>query len=314
MTILDDVIAGATDDSVSTSNLLRKLLVVGKRLDSEELVTWAKSEMNGYERHLNVLPAYRGPIEVPVRVTFSGPMGSMVRHSVSQESVPDEPSGFRKGNFNVALSQPLAELEALAGGEDDATSTWSSSAIGQFQKWGAEERAPHVYLHGVYVVEKIIPRSLLRGVVDTVRDSALDLALGLQCELPDAGEVNGPTTHDPKVRTIVTNNYHTHIHGDSNTVGVGESVTQYVTVTQGDATGLLSELNSLGLADADRQILEEAIEEDSQNGIDAPGNAIWAFLGKLGAGVVKLGGEVAKPAAIASAKAAIGSYLGVEIL
>ena len=47
MTHLDDIISGATDESTSTSNLLRKVLIVGHRLKADQIIGWVKSELEG---------------------------------------------------------------------------------------------------------------------------------------------------------------------------------------------------------------------------------------------------------------------------
>ena len=309
---MDEVIAGATDSGVSTSNLLRKVLVLGRRLKSPELAEWTNGELNGFNgRPLEDFPSYRGPLTIPVQVEFAGPQGFSVKHYISEESVPND-GGFRDAQFRLYLDQPLAELETLSQADRDLMQAWPSRAVGQFQKWGAEGKAPSVPYCGVFSAHKVITRAMLEGVVHTVRNKALDLALDLQDHFPDAGEVNGPSIQDPEVRNIVNNYYQANIHGGTNTVGMGENVTQNVTVSQGDTAGLMDALERLGLAKADQEHLLAAIEQDKKDG-NGPGNAVWAFLGKVGAGVVRFGGEIAKPYVAAAVKTAFSGFFGVPI-
>lgn len=58
MTRLDDIISGATDESTSISNLLRKILIVGRRLKAYQISDWAKQELEGYSNDVE-LPIYR---------------------------------------------------------------------------------------------------------------------------------------------------------------------------------------------------------------------------------------------------------------
>lgn len=309
---MNEVIAGATDSAVTTSNLLRKVLVLARRLQSPELAEWTNGELNGFSgRPLEEFPSYRGPLTIPVQVEFAGPGGSMVKHYISEESVPND-GGFRDAQFRIYLDQPLAELETLSQADRDLMQAWPTRAVGQLQTWSSERRAPSVPYYGVFSAHKLITRAMLEGVVHTVRNKALDLALDLQENFPDAGEINGPSIQDPEVRSVVNNYYQANIHGGTNTVGMGENVTQNVTVTQGDTAALMDALDRLGLAKADQDQLKAAIEEDKKEG-DGPGNAVWAFLGKVGAGVIKFGGEMAKPQVVEAIKTALSGFFGVSI-
>ncbi|GAA1745327.1 hypothetical protein [Microbacterium paludicola] len=49
MSLLDEIITGATDDAVSTTNLLRKVRVVAHYLGAADLTAWVKGELNGYD-------------------------------------------------------------------------------------------------------------------------------------------------------------------------------------------------------------------------------------------------------------------------
>ncbi len=90
MTILNRLIDGLTDDTISTSGALRKFLVVGSRLKSAPIRHWVNGELNGLgDLPLDEYPIYRGPIQVPVEVLFAGPFGSWQKHFITKEVVPD---------------------------------------------------------------------------------------------------------------------------------------------------------------------------------------------------------------------------------
>jgi hypothetical protein len=91
MTTLDALINGLSDDNLTTSNALRKFLVVGKRLKSDVIVDWANGELNGLNGvDLEDYPIYRGSLEVPVQALFTGPFGAWQKQLISAEDVPDE--------------------------------------------------------------------------------------------------------------------------------------------------------------------------------------------------------------------------------
>lgn len=294
---------------MSTPNLLRKVLVLGRRLHFHALVSWAESELNGYTGELLTdIPPYRGPFQVPVEVWFVGPGGFWSKNQISKEAVPDE-GGFRDRNFFVHLYQPILELEILAAGEHDPEHQWDTLSLSKMQKWSSAGKTVHMEFCGIRSVKQIIPRNLISGVIDAVRNKALTLALDLQADLPEAGESGGPTTNDKEVNRIVNFHFNTNIHGGTNTVGMGENVTQNVQVNQGDYEGLAKVLKSLGIEEKDRAELVDAVEQDGGK----PGAAVNGWLGKLGSGAIKVAGAAATPAVIGAVKAAITSLTGVPI-
>jgi hypothetical protein len=321
MTTLDALIDGLSDDNLTTSNALRKFLVVGKRLKSDAIVDWANGELNGLNGvDLEDYPIYRGPLEVPVQALFTGPFGAWQKHLIGAEDVPDE-QNFRHVFFHCWFDESLAELEQLAQHEGTLSKPWPFSAVAAFNRWSTAGRTISVEMHQVHSVERIVSTALLRGVIDSVRNKALMLALDLQSDFPDAGEMGGPTVQDKEVGNIVKYHFETHIHGGTNTVGQGENVTQTVTlgqgenvtqnviVKQGDSEALMLALEKLGLALGDRNALGEALKEDGNR----PGSAVNGFMAKLAAGAVKIAGAAATEPAIAAVRMAITGFTGIPV-
>ena len=309
MTILDQLIDGLTEDSISTSNALRKFLVVGSRLQSEPIKAWVNGELNGYGKTpLEQYPSYRGPLSTPVQVLFAGPFQSWQNYYLAEHEVPDE-GEFRKAFFYIYLNQSLAALEEMTRAEDSLGTPWPTNAVMQLRRWSSEQRAPHMEMYEVHSAKQLVSKPLLHGVIDAVRNKALQLALDLQADVPDAGQSGGPTVQNKEVERKVSFHFETHIHGGTNTVGMGENVTQNVAIKQGDSEALMLALEKLGLAQQDRQSLGEALQKDGNK----PGHAVKDFLSKLGVGLIKIGGEVATQPAIAAVKTAITAFTGVPL-
>lgn len=112
MSLLDEIIHGASEDSQSVATLLRRVKVLASRLDAVSLDEWVGHELAGYP-DTESLPAYRGPFPAEVLGTFAGPFNSSIRAA----PVPSVgfPADMREGwMFKVAFTEPISELEQLS--------------------------------------------------------------------------------------------------------------------------------------------------------------------------------------------------------
>lgn len=135
--LLESIIDGATEDAVSTSNLLRKIVVVSHRIQSTETLAWAESEIAGYDTESpDKLPEYRGPLKVPVSGTYTGPMGSSATQVLSDYGVPED---YVSALFHVRSFQPLAEPEGMARNRDANLGVpWPAAVVTKWNGWGRE--------------------------------------------------------------------------------------------------------------------------------------------------------------------------------
>src|SRR4051794_38562589 len=110
MTILDDavnVLAGTADN---TSTALRKLLIVGTRMEAQPIVEWCKKELTGYEEDLyDNYPPYRRRLRTPVVVRWSGYGGSSRELPLDSTVVPEE----LRPMWTHSYAEPIDELETL---------------------------------------------------------------------------------------------------------------------------------------------------------------------------------------------------------
>jgi len=85
---LDEIIDGATDDALSTSNLLRKVRTVAHRLGAEEILKWVDRELNGYNS-VEDLPPYRADLVTNVQGMWAGPFNARLSAVLSAGSIPE---------------------------------------------------------------------------------------------------------------------------------------------------------------------------------------------------------------------------------
>lgn len=253
MTLLDDIITEALNDAVSTTSLLRKIVVVAHNLDAEPLGIWARGELNGYQ-DIAGLPSYRANIETPVAGFWGGYFQSTAHQPVSHSGIPAE---AKAALFTVQMMQSVTELEDLAGADTDPGVAWDPQHVGVYNTWIDKGQVPHLEGFSLVSARRVIPRSFIKGVLNTIRNKALDLALELQRANPEAGTLNGPTVAEPPIASAVVN-VTNNIFGNSNNVAVGDAALQHSHVIANDVESLLRAARDVGLRDEGLDALRDA--------------------------------------------------------
>lgn len=296
MTLLDEIIDASTGESGSTANLLRKVRVAAHRLGASEISTWAQRELSGYPNDAE-LPDYRVQATSVLGI-FAGPARSEIRHDLQRGS--DE---FLEW-FSVEIRQPLSELESFAGAESDAVREWPAWLVQKYERGGFFRMNMHV----LFSAHNVIPRQRIHGLIDTVKTRALDFALELQGEFPDAGSVDGPTVNSEPSLARTVNNITNNITGHGTNVAIGnEAVRQHSSVTVGDVAAFRSEAEALGLTvDAATEFVT-AVETDQS--VDGP--AVTHFLDRVRRGSISLGSAVASDVVAGSLIELAKGFLGL---
>jgi hypothetical protein len=280
MSLLDEIIEGATDDSLSTANLLRKVQVAAARLGATDIVEWTKHELNGYKGSHVELPANRAARRTRVEGVFSGPMRSFMTHDLPQ---PVGRDGWDQW-FEATFPQPVAELEAFAAADDDSKIEWPAPVVSRYEDTGAFS----LEYHGLYTAHIVLTRQMLRGLIDSIRNTALDFAITLQLANADAGSVGGPTIEsDPNIASVVyniTNN----VTGHGTNIAAGDQISQTSTVNEGDRFSLTEELRKLGLVSNDVEAFADALDADRR--ID--GLNVQSFLDRVKSGAITVATDV----------------------
>ena len=188
--IQDEVI----DADRPLASVLRKARVLAAELDNEPLRHWATHELNGYPDEA-ALPPYRARRPVPVLGNFAGPFGSRVENMpIPQLSVDER---LRDGwLFNFAFTEPVAAYEeALRTDQADLKAPWPAEGL-------VVARPRVLEAMECMTAWRVVPRGLVVGVVEGVRNRLLEFVLELKREAPEAGDV--PASELPLSKDRVT--------------------------------------------------------------------------------------------------------------
>jgi hypothetical protein len=206
LSLLRELIEGASGDTVAVATLLRKVKVLAARMRTGELAEWVEHELSGYPLDAK-LPEYRGPFRADVLGTFGGPFGTGIKNApIPPIAFPEE---YREGSlFNIEFRERIAELEKLSEpGKEPLVAYWPADAIllvNSLIQQGRVASYPQMWLQQAW--QTFSPANLA-GIVDMVRTRILDLALSLEEVAPEAGEPNVVVPNTDRIQSIVTNVY-----------------------------------------------------------------------------------------------------------
>lgn len=303
MTLLNDIIDGATDDGVGTANLLRKVQVVAHRLGSNELLQWVAHELNGYP-DVNDLPPYRC-IEGQVQGVYSGNLYEALPQALGAGQIPERAAAAL---FTTRLSASIAELEELSspGNDRELGVPWNVQEIAMYNRWAEERLVPLINGHSLRSANRAVTKGMLRGVIDAARNTALGFALDLQATAPDAGTAGGPTMAEAPVAQVVNHYYWTHINGDGNQVAQGKNIRQRSQVVKGDLGSLLKAAEEVGLdaggsAELARAVLADSTERPSK---------VKSFLSRVREGAFEIGTGITAEVAATQLSELIATFQG----
>lgn len=180
MSIIHDIQEDILNPSIPLSSALRRATVLAFRLQSNELKEWIRQEQNGYNCELDELPIYRKLITESFG-HFHGAYGREIRNApIPTLALPDELHDIAS---NMPLFQGIRELEGLLEGDGlNLTILWPANYLAFLQ---------HVPIYqGMICVQawKIITKSEVQQILDTVRNRLLEFVLELEQINPDIGE------------------------------------------------------------------------------------------------------------------------------
>jgi len=201
MSLLRQIQDSASSGEVSTTILLRKCKILSVRLASSELENWIDNELGGYSDD-DKLPEYRVIPPAESKGHFIGPAGRQLRNA-SIPSAVLEPM-VQEAVESMSLTQALPLYEDLL--RNDCTTyqiPWPSNVL----VYVGRKIIPG---YNCLQAWKILPRSALVNVVETVRNRILNFALEVEGVNPEAGEapIGSQPIADRIVHQIVHQNFY----------------------------------------------------------------------------------------------------------
>lgn len=276
-TALEAAVDALSDPGVALPDALRRLLVVSRRINAADLTAWILGELYGYQVGEDV-PAYRDGEGMSIRLRFDGFYGSAQTMTVHQSDLPDSLGSFMNG---AKFRQPVAELQELAEGDSDPGVQLPMWWISEYRRLANENKAPHIEMMGLNRATTSMPRTHLKGMLDRVKSTALDLALSLEDISPEVGTTGGPTVSDePRIEQQV----HLHLapmYANGSTISVSENTIvtsrDNATVSIGSNTNIASGRDSKAIridAGDIGSLLRAAGDYLSSEGVEALDSAL----------------------------------------
>ncbi len=223
--LLEQIEQDALDDGVPVSTVLRKCIALGGKSGSVELRDWATRELKGYSID-DDLPEYR-VVPAPILIDAFVGNGQVTGQPISAGAIPER---FREHMGDSArLRQGLGELEALLGQKKimlmpsvaPMIAAAMNEAIGEYS-----QQITHVYW-------KISP-SVVRGVLDQVRTSLVQLVAEMRSEMSDADALPSRKAADEAVNVVVTGRRATVNVASSTSSGPGSTAVSSVETNAGE--------------------------------------------------------------------------------
>jgi len=172
--IVPELVNMASDPTVTTADLLRRALVVARRLDVPDLISWLMSELNGYDG------------EVPEYRILHGQLKAV---NPFRGHVPLQvPAELHETLSRTPIAQSIPELERLAKA-DHLQVFFDPEREATLMKMMSFPLRPVVHLTSVSV----------HGIVEKVRSRILDWALDLE----ERGVLGDGMTFTPREKQIV---------------------------------------------------------------------------------------------------------------
>lgn len=304
MGLLDDIQSDALSNTVPVTALLRKVLVLASKLDSNVLEDWVRHELNGYPADAE-LPEYR-IMELHFKGHFAGPFGARI------ENAPIAPhligSVTKAKNFTKFLArQPITTI-------DDSTAVREAGVM----KVNFDDLALILggrIFNGYHCIQVWgeVPSMGVIGIIEAVKTRALDFALALGKKYPVAGEIGGMTVRDELTKRDFQSIVQNTIYGNVGVAGTANHSSVNVTVNHGNLQDLRQQLNAHGVEGSDIDELEAALKDEPTIGADKKfgpkvGNWIGKMVGKAASGAWGAGLEVGS----AVVQKALLAYYGLD--
>ena len=177
--------------------VLREVLALGGRTGSQELMDWARGELNGYGPH-DALPEYR-KASAPLALDGMTFHAQVKGQTLAPFSLPD----FAQGDItnDLLLRMPISQIEHLA-------RTTADGAVVRLSPPGADDLVVYMNSTGAWNghIERIywaVSPVVLVGVIEGVRTALVSLTAQLHAATPPSATVPSPEATTASVHVAV---------------------------------------------------------------------------------------------------------------
>lgn len=293
----DDIV----DSEKPLSGIMRKAKVLASMLKNEELKTWVDNELNGYSSQDDI-PEYRQSTNESYGY-FAGPFGSALKNfPIPTVNLPKKIQKIFEKTYHA---QGIRGLESVL--ENDSPSfnvPWPADIIPFIQD--------KIYArYNCVSAWRVIGRSQIEQIIDTVRNKLLNFVIELMEKYPDIIEKEEAIADIPKdqITSVVTTN----IFGSHNVIASGQYVNQTVIqdIRTNDIDSLLSYMKKVGVLEDDVAELKKAVESDGERKEkNRFGPKVIAWIGRMTQKVLEGIWKVGISAAPALLTKALEKYYG----
>ena len=222
--LVPELVNMASDPTISTTDLLRRALVVARRLGVPELVDWISSEMNGY-KHGTPLPDYR--IVYGSLMAYNDVRGHDIPCSIENHKTSEL---LRRHSEH----QSIPVLEELVASGVQLVRHFPRSIERQLEQSMMIPMRPKL----------VFSKPQVQGIVEMVRNRILDWALNLE----ERGIIGDGMSFTPQEKQAVQQqHYHiSNVSGSQIQIGSSGSTQTQANTTDTDIDALKGLIKALG--------------------------------------------------------------------
>ncbi|MGB3479850.1 MAG: hypothetical protein WBB67_11900 [bacterium] len=295
----DDII----NSEMKLSVILRKAKVLASILKNEELKRWVDYEINGYPSAKDV-PDYRRSVTQSYGY-FAGPFGSAIKN-VPIPTVNLSES-IREFAGNICHVEGIRGLESLLDDNSPSFSIqWPADILPLIQD--------EIYVgYNCISAWRVIGRSQIEQILDTVRNRLLNFILELEEKYPDIDEKEEAIANLPKDQ--VSSVVNTYVLGNQNVVASGQYANQTViqNIVEKDLNSLLNYMKKIGVPGENIVELKNAIDADGmRDEKNKFGPKIMTWIGNMTTKILEGAWKVAISTAPSLLIKALSRYYGWE--
>lgn len=265
MSLLEEIIAGASGDQMPTSTLLRKCMVLAAKLDSKPAEDWVEWELNGYPEAVPV-PDYRH-LPMLIKVDLVDIAKRANGWVVPPEFLDENGKRFMEHHYRVSIG----EIEDyLAKGE--ATLHFQ---VGNLVGYLMAQKFTEMDIVSAWCE---VSAGRVKHITESVRTRILKFALDLEKAFPEAAKEDHAM---PQKSERVNQIFNTTIYGPANVVGTATNSSVSVSVKTRDFSSLANALRDSGVSDLDIAELHNAVKGESPSSDGNVGPKVAAWIGKM---------------------------------